>query len=364
MAAARKKAKPPTDEFPVLRMLIENTRLVPAYPADAERLASYVNGTKCVVWLSVEAGHERPLIRQWWAVLGWYGKNCDLPWGKDKDAGSNAIKYALRMFTPVPVDAAKTRWIPNYNSLNDFDDVELREFLEGMKAILYQLTGVDQETYRKESGHGFDDIPFIQSSDDLPALSDDGAGSVADSSPAAGGTEPAALIEHHSPDDDSPPRPGEEPASAAQPLAGAGGDQSSDDDQSQSGDASDDEDGPTSAEAASDGAQTGAVATHNLTDAEVTWLRNAASRIVLRSDVQAGGFKGDALAEMRALFRDVLKEMPPAASREAKSRMTDIQTLTLTAARGEGELHVDFIASIALTTVTALALAAEQRGKQ
>lgn len=142
MARAAKK-----DEAPSLRMVVENGRLVPAFPFDAERVASYRNGAKVIVTLCHDK--DRPLVRKWWAILGWYLKNTNLPWS-DKETASAAMKIALAMVEPFKMPSGQ--WAQYPRSLTDIDDAELEVQIVELQQALYDLTGVDQETMRREGG--------------------------------------------------------------------------------------------------------------------------------------------------------------------------------------------------------------------
>lgn len=155
---SKAKPKKPTDETPVLHCIVENGRLVPAFPFDAERLASYRNGTKVYVWMSTDNGSRR-LIRKWWAIINWYVKNTELIWS-DSDSASSAIKLALNMI--VPFKTAKGIWSFYPRSLVDIDDAALEKSIFAMQQVLTDMTGVDQETARREGnseGDGFPDEP-------------------------------------------------------------------------------------------------------------------------------------------------------------------------------------------------------------
>lgn len=154
MAKRSTKAKKPSDEQPPLHMIIEKGRLVPAFPFDFERLDSYRNGTKVLVWTAFDG--DRPLVRRWWATIGNYIKNTDLPWG-DRETASAAIKLALAMVVPFKMPSGT--WSQYPRSLNDLDDAELEGKIREMEQLLYDLTGVDVEALRREVG-SLGDEPF------------------------------------------------------------------------------------------------------------------------------------------------------------------------------------------------------------
>jgi hypothetical protein len=135
-------------EFPPFVMTIENGRLVPANPHDAERLNSYRRGTKVFVRLTEEK--DRVLVRKWWAILGLVVKQCETPW-KTKEAASEAVKLALGI-----VNLSKTvggQFMQYPKSLTELDDPEMSDALEQMTELLSRITGVDVETLKKETAH-------------------------------------------------------------------------------------------------------------------------------------------------------------------------------------------------------------------
>lgn len=154
MAKRSTKMKKPSDEQPALHMIIEKGRLVPAFPLDYERLDSYRNGTKMLVWMATDG--DRPLVRRWWATIGNYIKHTDLPWG-DRETASAAIKLALAMVVPFKMPSGQ--WSQYPRSLNDLDDAELDGKIREMEQLLFDLTGTDVETLRREAG-SLGDEPF------------------------------------------------------------------------------------------------------------------------------------------------------------------------------------------------------------
>ena len=147
MAKRSTKMKKPSDEQPALHMIIEKGHLVPAFPLDYERLDSYRNGTKMLVWMSTDG--DRPLVRRWFATIGNYIKHTQLPW-RDKETASAAIKLLLAMV--VPFKLPSKQWSQYPRSLNDLDDAELEIKILKMEQLLYDLTGTDVETLRREIG--------------------------------------------------------------------------------------------------------------------------------------------------------------------------------------------------------------------
>lgn len=136
------------NDFPALRMIVQNGRLVPAGTFDQERLNSYRNGT--VVFVKFTEEKSRPGIRKWFAIIGLVLKQCDTPW-KNREEAHEAIKLALGI-----VNLSKTvsgQFMQYPKSLSDLDEPELEEAVEQMTQLLSRMTGVDVTTLKKESDH-------------------------------------------------------------------------------------------------------------------------------------------------------------------------------------------------------------------
>jgi hypothetical protein len=132
-------------EAPPFRMVVEGGRLVPATAYDAERLDTYRRGTKVSVRFTEEK--DRVLVRKWWAIIGKAVKECATPW-KTRDEASEAIKLSLGI-----VNLSKTvggDWMQYPKSLTELTDPELVDAVEGMAAIIQQITGVDPDDWKKE----------------------------------------------------------------------------------------------------------------------------------------------------------------------------------------------------------------------
>lgn len=135
-------------DFPALRMVVENGRLVPAGQFDAERLSSYRRGA--IVQCRFTEEKDRVLVKKWFAIIGLVLKTCNTPW-KNKDEAHEAIKLALGI-----VNLSKTvggQFMQYPKSLTDLEDPEMLEALEAMTELLSRMTGVDVETLRKETAH-------------------------------------------------------------------------------------------------------------------------------------------------------------------------------------------------------------------
>lgn len=154
-------------DFPALRMVVENGRLVPAGQFDAERLASYRRGA--IVQCRFTEEKDRVLVKKWFAIIGLVLKTCDTPW-KNKDEAHEAIKLALGI-----VNLSKTvggQFMQYPKSLTDLEDPEMLEALEAMTELLSRMTGVDVETLRKETAH-IQEEPDTNSGASSPDTSDE-----------------------------------------------------------------------------------------------------------------------------------------------------------------------------------------------
>ena len=136
-----------TKDTPSYLMIVQRGRLVPAGPIDEERLMTYQDGTEVeCVWKSVKNGK---LIRKLYVVTDKAVKQCPTPWAT-ADEAVQAMKDALGIVEFGPnVRGTSMRYL---RSLNDLEEPELEEFLEGCWLILQKVTGVDPLTLRKEAG--------------------------------------------------------------------------------------------------------------------------------------------------------------------------------------------------------------------
>ncbi len=133
-------------DFPALRMVVDNGRLVPATQFDQERINSYRRGA--IVMCKLNEEKDRVLVRKWFAIITLVVKQCQTPW-KTKEDASEAIKLALGI-----VNLSKTvggNFMQYPKSLTELDDPEMTEALEQMIELLSHMTGVDVETLNKEA---------------------------------------------------------------------------------------------------------------------------------------------------------------------------------------------------------------------
>lgn len=136
-----------TRDTPSYLMIVENGRLLPAHPLDQERLLTFTNGTEIeCVFKSTKNG---VLIRKLYVVTGHAVKQCPTPW-QTADEAVQAMKDALGLVDyGAGYHGQQLRYL---RSLNDLEEPELLEFMEGCWAILAKITGVDPLTLRKEAG--------------------------------------------------------------------------------------------------------------------------------------------------------------------------------------------------------------------
>ncbi|MGB3813993.1 MAG: hypothetical protein WA950_12280 [Shinella sp.] len=156
-------------DFPALRMVVGNGRLVPATQFDQERINSYRRGA--IVMCKLNEEKDRVLVRKWFAILTLVVKQCQTPW-KTKEEASEAIKLALGI-----VNLSKTvggAFMQYPKSLTELDDPEMTDALEQMIALLGHMTGVDVETLKKEAADVGREIEHQDSNSATEALSPSG----------------------------------------------------------------------------------------------------------------------------------------------------------------------------------------------
>lgn len=175
-------------ESPPFRMKVEGGRLVPSSAWDAERLATYRNGSSLSVQITQQK--NRKLERKYWAILHEVIKSCPV-----KQRTAEDLHRALRLKLGV-VDAFFTvdgKLRVDVKSTTTMDDPEYQRFYEEAMAELHKLTGVDPETLSAESADVGDDEHEPSEAAPLPA--DDAGGGdpgAASSDPAADLSEPAS----------------------------------------------------------------------------------------------------------------------------------------------------------------------------
>ena len=136
------------------KMVVERGRLVPATQHDAERLDTWQSGSKVNVTFVRDGG--RVMERKWWAILGRAVKECRTPWKTSSEA-SEAIKLAIGV-----VNLTKTvggDFLAYPKSLTELSDPELDDAVQQMIDVIYSVTGVDPEEWKKQVAHIRDDEP-------------------------------------------------------------------------------------------------------------------------------------------------------------------------------------------------------------
>lgn len=161
-------------ETPPFRMIVQRGKLVPATAYDAERLDTWRNGAEVNVRFVED--RSRWGIRKWWAVINRAVKECSTPWQTAAEA-SEAVKLALGI-----VNLTKTvggEFLAYPKSLTELDDPELEDAVEQMLAVIYRVTGVEPDEWRKQIS-GIGEHEHENPADALPAGGSDGAASSPD----------------------------------------------------------------------------------------------------------------------------------------------------------------------------------------
>lgn len=182
-------------EFPPFRMLVQGGRLVPATPADAERLDTWRNGSAVNVTFVRNGG--RVMERKWWAILNRAVKECKTPWKTSAEA-SEAIKLAIGI-----VNLTKTvggDFLAYPKSLTELADPELDDAVRDMIDVVYHVTGVDPEEWRKHVAN----IREENSESPAPSADDGRAGTPSQPEPDAATPEETGDIEAQADPDASP----------------------------------------------------------------------------------------------------------------------------------------------------------------
>lgn len=157
-----------TDQ-PPLKVTVEGGRLIPASAYDAERLDTYRRGTTLNVFIT----HEKQRVdeKKWWASINRAVKECKTPWQNSAQA-SEAIKLALGI-----VNLSKTiggDFMAYPKSLTELGDPDLEEAVRGLFDVLYRVTGVDPEEWRRQVSEIREDQDDEPSS--VPPSEDAGSG--------------------------------------------------------------------------------------------------------------------------------------------------------------------------------------------
>lgn len=134
----------PAEGPPPFIMSVQQGRLVPENAWDAERLASYSNGSRLSVTITSERNEK--LRRKWWAILGQVVKSTGLFPSATK--ASEIVKEDLAITDSYKRDG---RWQRETRSLTDMDEDELLDSVQRMMDYVHELTGVDYDQWHKET---------------------------------------------------------------------------------------------------------------------------------------------------------------------------------------------------------------------
>ena len=152
MAKAKKQA-----DSPPLRMKVEGGRLAPVTPYDAERLDTYRKGSEVNVYITQDRADK--LTRKYWAILGLVVKQCNVK-HKTSTALHDALKWELGYVEAWWTLDGKLKARPV--SITDMDAPEFEEFYRLAMDRLYEATGVDPLTLRKEAADVGEDPAAIE----------------------------------------------------------------------------------------------------------------------------------------------------------------------------------------------------------
>lgn len=165
------------EQSPPFKMKIENGHLVPAAAWDAERLASYRNGSEvnCIITQEVASWRRR----KYWSILGKVVKTCPVRQKRAEDL-HKAIRLKLGIVESFTTMSGATKVELRSTSL--MDEQEFEAYYHEAMDLLRDVTGVDVETLHKESadvGRDETEQPEASSPDDT------GSGSSGEEAPPA-----------------------------------------------------------------------------------------------------------------------------------------------------------------------------------
>jgi len=134
------------EQSPPFKMKIENGHLVPAAAWDAERLATYRNGSEVNCIITQEAASWRR--RKYWSILGKVVKTCPVRQKRAEDL-HKAIRLKLGIVESFTTMSGATKVELRSTSL--MDEQEFEAYYHEAMDLLRDVTGVDVETLHKES---------------------------------------------------------------------------------------------------------------------------------------------------------------------------------------------------------------------
>lgn len=134
------------EQSPPFKMKIENGHLVPAAAWDAERLATYRNGSEvnCIITQEVASWRRR----KYWSILGKVVKTCPVRQKRAEDL-HKAIRLKLGIVESFTTMSGATKVELRSTSL--MDEQEFEAYYHEAMDLLRDVTGVDVETLNKES---------------------------------------------------------------------------------------------------------------------------------------------------------------------------------------------------------------------
>jgi len=182
------------EQSPPFKMKIENGHLVPAAAWDAERLASYRNGSEvnCVITQEVASWRRR----KYWSILGKVVKTCPVRQKRAEDL-HKAIRLKLGIVESFTTMSGATKVELRSTSL--MDEQEFEAYYHEAMDLLRDVTGVDVETLHKESADvGRDETEPAEQ----PPPDDTGSGSSGEETPPAQGSAAADQSASGGPEED------------------------------------------------------------------------------------------------------------------------------------------------------------------
>lgn len=154
-------------EAPAMKLTIENGRLVPASAWDQERLLTYRNHSTINAYITQDKMRKRE--RQYWAILDLVIKTCGVAQRTSEDLHDH-IKLKLGFVNAKFDDNGKLK--VTLKSTKLMEDQEYEGFFKEAMGFLFDMTGVDPMTLKKESADVGEDES--EPSDAAPPSSDVG----------------------------------------------------------------------------------------------------------------------------------------------------------------------------------------------
>lgn len=134
------------EQSPPFQMTVENGRLAPVTPWDAERLSTYRNGSNVNVVITQEKASWRQ--RKYWAILNAVVKSCPVKQRRAEDL-HKAIRLKLGIVDSFTTLGGSIK--VELRSTTSMDEQEFEAFYHEAMDLLRDVTGVDVETLGKEA---------------------------------------------------------------------------------------------------------------------------------------------------------------------------------------------------------------------